>query len=323
MRYFVGVELGVNNIIAGVVDKYGKLLRKDTIPTLKDRPYEEIIRDTASLIKSVLDAESIDIKNVKYIGVGSPGIPNNKEGIIVRNYTLNFVNMPVRSELRKYFNLPVYVDNDANCAALAESVSGAAEDIDYSVLIRIGTGIGGGIIINNKIYSGFNFAGAELGHMSIAMGGEQCTCGRKGCWEAYASATALISQTTLAAKNNPSSLINSLVENDLSKITVMTAFDAAKHGDETGKAIIHRYLIYLGEGIINIVNILMPHAVIIGGEISKLGEYLLKPLREIVYEGIYSKDIEMPEFKTVELGSAGIVVGAAMLGLYRDNGIEI
>jgi glucokinase len=318
MKYFIGVELGVKNINIGVVDKYGKLLRKDTLPTLKERPYQEIIKDIADLTFKVLKSENIDLKSVRFIGVGSPGIPNNDKGIIVRNYTLNFINTPIRAELQKHINLPVYIENDANCAALSESVAGAAEDIDFSVTIKIGTGIGGGIIINNKVYTGFNFAGAELGHMVISCGGEKCTCGRKGCWESYASATALIRHTREAAEQNPDSLIHKIVENDLSKINEFTAFEATKSGDQTAEKVFHQYIEYLAEGVVNIINILMPEVIIIGGEISKLGEYLLKPLRKMVYDRIYSKEILPPELKIAEMGSASIVIGAAMLGLYKD-----
>jgi Transcriptional regulator/sugar kinase len=323
MKYYIGVELGVTNLVAGVVDKNGKLLRKDSIPTVGCRPYGDILKDVADLINKVLEEESIDIKSVKYIGVGCPGIPNHNEGTIVRNYSLNFVNTPVRAELQKYFHMPVFVENSANCVALAESVSGAAEEIEYSVTIKIGNGIGGGVIINNKIYSGFNFAGAEMGHMVISIGGELCTCGRKGCWEAYASAIALIKQTAAMAEKHKDSLIYKIVGGDLSKITVATPFEAAKQGDAVAGEVLYRYYEYLGEGIVNIVNLLMPQVIIISGEISKQGEYLLKPLRVILDERIYSKEIPQPELKTAELGSAAIVIGAAMLGLYKDNCIII
>lgn len=323
MRYYVGVELGVINTVAGVVDKHGYLMRKESQPTNINRPFEEIIKDVASLIDSVLANEDIDIKNVKYIGIGFPGIPNTKEGTIVRSYTLDFHNAAISAELQKYFHMPVFIENSSNCAALAESVSGAASDINFSVTIKIGNGIGCGIIVNNIIYSGFNFAGAEPGHMVVAMGGEACTCGRKGCWEAYASANALIRQTHTAAVNNPNSLIHKIVNGDLSKIGVLTAFEAAKLGDETAKEVVDRYLEYLGEGIVNIINVIMPEAVIISGEISKLGETLLNPLRSIVNDRIYSKDITQPHLKTAELGSAAIVIGAAMLGLYKDSNLPL
>lgn len=323
MKYNIGVELGVINTVVGVVDKYGHLIRKDSQPTLVDRPYTEIIKDTAALVKDILGYEGIDVKSVKCIGIGCPGIPNSKEGTIIRSHSLNFHNAPIRTEMQKYCHLPVYVENSSNCAALAESVSGAAEDIDFSVTIKIGNGIGCGIIVNNEIYSGFNFAGAEPGHMVIAMGGKPCACGRQGCWEAYASANALIRQTRDAAEKNPKSLIHSVVNNDLSQISVYTAFDAAKLGDEVAGDVVFRYLEYLGEGIMNIINVIMPEAIIISGEISKLGEVLLKPLREIVNTRIYSKDITQPELKTAELGSAAIVIGAAMLGTYRGRSVHV
>jgi glucokinase len=221
--------------------------------------------------------------------------------------------------MQKHFKLPVYVENDANCVALAESMVGAAEDIDYSVLIRIGAGIGGGIITNNRIYAGFNFAGAELGHMVIAVGGEKCTCGRKGCWEAYASLPALIRQTTEAAVQNPNSLINEIVKNDLSKIDEFTAFEARKLGDATGSEIYDRYLEYLAEGITNITNILMPAAFIISGRLSKLGDNLLKPLKTLVDERVYAKEAVQPEFKLAQIGNAAVVIGAAMLGHHRER----
>jgi glucokinase len=319
MKFYVGVEFGVKQIVAGVTDKNGKLLRKASCPTNLDRPYEEQFNEIAELIRSMLDEEAIDIRSVKYIGVGFPGIPNKDKGTIVRNYTMNLINLPVREELQKHFKIPVYVDNDANCAALAESVVGAAEDIDFSVLVRIGNGIGGGIIINNEIYSGFNFAGAELGHMCIAMGGKECSCGRKGCWEAYASGTAFLQQIAEAAQQHPESLINTLAPKEGACGPVFNVFEAAKQGDAVAIEVIDRYLHYLAEGLINIINMLMPNAIIIAGEISKLGEAFLKPLRNIVWKGMYTQDVEKPEFKIAQLGSAGIVVGAAMLGLFINN----
>jgi len=319
MKYFLGIELGVKNINVGVVDQHGKLLRKESIPTKKERPFSEIMKDIADLSLSVLDDEAVDIKNVKYIGIGSPGIPDNEKGTIIKNYTLNFSNTPIREELQKHINLPVYIDNDANCAALAESVAGAAEDISSSVLVRIGTGIGGGIIIHEKIHSGFNSAGAELGHMVIAYGGEPCTCGRKGCWESYASATALIKQTREAAEKDKDSLIYRIVNGDPDQINELTAFEAAKRGDAVARQVVARYIDYLSEGITNLINILMPEAIIIGGEIKHAGDALLKPLMASVHNKIYCREVKLPDFRIAELGTAAVVVGAAMLGLYSHR----
>jgi glucokinase len=322
MKYFVGVELGVKNILVGVVDKYGKLLRKESVPTLKERPYTKIVEDIAKLIMEVLDKEDIDIRNVKYIGVGCPGTPDAKNGIIVRNYTLDFHNIPIRAELEKYINLPVYVENDANCAALAESVAGAAEDIDYSVTVRIGTGIGGGIIISNKVYSGFNYAGAELGHMVVCFDGLKCTCGRNGCWESYASATAFINQASEAASKCPESIINQLTQNDYGKLTESIIFEAAKKGDNTAKDVINKYLFYLSEGLVNIINMLQPEVIVIAGQIAKEGDYFLKLLKDLVNSKVYCQQVRQTELTLAQTGSASVIIGAAMLGVYKNMALH-
>ena len=229
------------------------------------------------------------------------------------NNNLNFRNVPIRSEIQKYINLPVFLDNDANCAALAESVQGAAKDAETSVTITLGTGIGGGIIIGGKIYSGFNFAGGELGHTVIVVDGEQCTCGRKGCWEAYASATALIRQTKKAAGDNPESHINKLVEGEVSKIDAKTAFDAAKQGDQVANMVVKQYIKYISEGLINIINIFMPEILVIGGGMQR-GGISLKPLRDQVDQGVYStEDIPRTKIRTAEMGNDAGIIGAAML----------
>lgn len=312
--YSVGIDLGGTNIAVGLVNEEGKIIHKDSVPTLRERPYQMIIKDMAMLAKKVIDDAGVSIDQVSGIGVGSPGTPNCKDGILVYNNNLNFRNVPIRTEIQKYINLPVYLDNDANCAALAESVAGAAKGSDISVTITLGTGIGGGVVIDGKIYSGFNFAGGELGHTVIMVDGEQCTCGRKGCWEAYASATALIRQTKKAAQENPDSLINKLVDGDLSKIDAKTAFDAAKQGDKTGELVVGQYIKYISEGLINMINIFMPEVLVIGGGVCKEGEYLLKPLRELIKQGVYSKeDIPQTQLKTAQMGNDAGIVGAAML----------
>ncbi|HEX3027760.1 MAG TPA: ROK family protein, partial [Clostridia bacterium] len=252
--YYVGIDLGGTNIAAGVVDENGKILLKDSIPTNRGRSYQEIIKDMAGLVQKVIQASGIPQKDIKSIGIGSPGTPNSKEGILIYSNNLSFYNVPMRTEMQKYIDLPVYLDNDANCAALAESVCGAAKDVQDSVTVTLGTGVGAGIVLGGKVFSGFNNAASELGHMVIVSGGEQCTCGRKGCWEAYASATAVIRQTKKAAEENPDSLINKLVNGDLSKIDAKTAFDAARQDDEVGKAVVKQYIFYIAEGLTNIIN---------------------------------------------------------------------
>lgn len=313
--YRVGIDLGGTNIAAGLVDSDGNIIYKDSVPTQRERPYQDIIKDMAMLTKEVIEKSGIPMEKVKSIGIGSPGTPDCEKGIIVYNNNLNFRNVPIRDEMQKYLDLPVYVDNDANCAALAESAAGAAKGTNSSVTITLGTGVGSGIIIDGKVYSGFNFAGGEIGHTVIVVDGEPCGCGRKGCWESYASATALIRQTKQAAKENPESAINKLVDGDMNKVDAKTAFDAAKLGDKTGEMVVKQYIRYIAEGIINVINIFMPEVLVIGGGVCKEGDYLLNPLKEIVKEGVYSKEeIPQTEIKIAQMGNAAGIVGAAMLG---------
>ncbi|NLL06589.1 MAG: ROK family protein [Clostridiaceae bacterium] len=313
--YYVGIDLGGTNIAAGLVNKAGEIIYKDSTPTNAQRPYTEIIKDMADLTLKVIKEAGVNIDEVEKIGIGSPGTPDCKEGILIFSGNLNFRNVPIKAEMQKYIDLPVYLDNDANCAALAEEVAGSAKGTKHSVTITLGTGIGGGIIIDGKIYSGFNFAGAEIGHMVMVCDGIQCTCGRKGCWESYASATALIRQTTKAAQENPDSIINKLIEGDFSKINAKTAFDAAKQGDETGNRVVQQYIKYIAEGLINVINIFMPEVVVIGGGVCKEGDYLLKPLKELVYAGVFSREeIPQTQIKTALLGNDAGIIGAAMLG---------
>lgn len=319
MKYSIGIELGVRNIVAGILDKNGKLIRRDTIPTNKDREFEEIIRDMCGLISKMLKDEYLEIKNVKYIGVGCPGITDNLNGVVLRNYTMNFNNAKVRTEVQKYFNVPVYVENDANCVAIAEYLLGAAYGTNNSLTIKVGVGIGGGIILEGCIYNGLNFGGTEFGHMVIDFNGRPCTCGRKGCWEQYVSASALISQTRQLIEENPDSILANIAANCCNQITELTVFEAAKAGDEKAKKVCQEYILYFAEGLANIVNILMPEVVVIAGPISKLGNVLVYPLVDLLKERIYGKELHIPEFKMAEMGSAGIIVGAAMLGAFKDE----
>lgn len=322
MKYNIGIELGVRNIVAGIFDKYGKLIRRDTIPTNKDREFEDIIRDLCSLIVKVTKDEDIELKNVKYIGVGVPGITDNLHGIVIRNYTLDFSNAQVRTEIQKYIKLPVYVENDANCVAIAEYLLGAAYGTASSLTIKVGVGMGGGIIINGSIYNGFNFGGTEFGHMVIDHKGRQCTCGRKGCWEQYVSASSLINQTKELVTENPDSILSNIVKNNANQITELTIFEAAKAGDENAKKLCTEFLDYFAEGLANIVNILMPEVVVIAGPISKLGNALVNPLIGLLRERIYCKELNLPEFKMAEMGTAGIVAGAAMLGEFKNEKLD-
>jgi glucokinase len=313
--YYIGIDLGGTNIAVGITDEKGTVLCKGNISTGRERPYREIIKDMAQLTIQVMKDAGIEQKRVKSIGIGSPGTPDNTKGILVyANNLTSFVNVPLRTEMRKYIDLPVILDNDANCAALAESIAGAAKEVKNSVTITLGTGVGSGLVINGRVYSGFNNSASEMGHMVIIAGGEQCTCGRKGCWEAYASATALIEQTKKAVLKNPNSLINRFINGDMDRINAKTPFDAARQGDVTGKKIVNQYIRYIAEGLINVINIFAPEIIVIGGGVSKEGEYLLKPLRKMIAKDVYFKGEPATKLRTAQMGNDAGIVGAAMLG---------
>ena len=318
--YYLGIDLGGTNIAAGLVDINGKILHKGSIPTEKDRKHQEILRDMAMLARRITEDAGVSLKTIECIGVGSPGTPDLENGILIYNNNLGFRNVPIRAELQKYLPLPVYLDNDANCAALAEGLIGAAEGVEHSVTITLGTGIGSGVIINHKIYSGFNNAGVELGHMVTVAGGNLCTCGRKGCWEAYASATALIKQAQAAALENQDSLLLQLVNGDIKKITAKTSFDAAKQGDQVAKGVVQQYLRYLADGFCNIINIFQPEVLVIGGGISKQGDYLITSLQKIIEQEIYSREeIPATKLRLASLDNDAGIVGAALLGFTSEQ----
>lgn len=312
--YYLGVDLGGTSIKAGVVDETGKLICSDKVPTFRERNYNLIIKDMAALCTEMISKAGLTIDDIKSIGVGSPGIPDKDNGILISSNNLGFTNVPIKNELQKYLNLPVYLENDANAAALAESIAGASKDVAHSVLITLGTGIGGGIIIDNKIYSGFNGAASELGHMIIVHNGLQCSCSRKGCFEKYASASALIEQTIEAAKENPDSIINIIAEGDLNAIDARTAFIAKRQGDLTAERVVRQYVEYLADGVMNIVNMLFPEVIVIGGGVGNEGENLFEPLRKALKVRAYTHDVASSKIRGAEMGNKAGIIGAAMLG---------
>ncbi|MFA7673190.1 MAG: ROK family protein [Clostridia bacterium] len=312
--YNIGIDLGGTAIKAAIVDDSGKILIKDKVPTGSERGYEAVMKDMAMLCLSLIGKCGLKISDIRKIGVGCPGTPDKSNGILIYNNNLGMRNVNIRKELQKYINLPVFIDNDANVAALAESISGACRNTKDSVTITLGTGVGSGVVIDGKLYGGFNYAAAELGHHTLIMDGEQCTCGRKGCYEAYASATALIAQTKKAALEHKDSKIWEACKNDLDNVSARTAFEAERMGDKVASMVCDRYIRYIGEGLVNIINIFQPEIIALGGGVCNEGARLLDPLKEYIAKYKYTKE-ETPASKLViaELGNDAGVVGAAML----------
>ena len=308
MKYRVGIDLGGTNIAAGLVDENMNILCQMSVPTLSERPYQEIVRDMAVLVRGLVNMGNISMDEVESVGIGSPGTPEKETGNILYSNNLGWYDVPLLPELAKYIPVPLKVDNDANCAALGEFLAGAAKGCKSAVMITLGTGVGGGIVLDGQIYDGVNHAGAEIGHTVIVSGGELCTCGRRGCWEAYASATALIRMGKEAAAANPESLLAGY-----EKLDGLAIFTAADQGDKAAQEVIDRYLFYVAEGLTNVVNVFQPEAVVIGGGICGQGERILKPIREQVAKDVFCKQVPVPQIVTATLGNAAGIIGAAFL----------
>jgi len=312
--YYIGIDLGGTNIAVGLVDENCNIVKKESIPTRATRTDKEIIKDMAELSAKVISDAGVDLKDVAWVGIGSPGSVDRENGILLYANNIPFVKTPMREIFRETLNLPVYIDNDANCAALGEAYAGSAKNCNHAVFVTLGTGVGGGLIIDKKIYAGFNDNGAEIGHMIINHNGRKCSCGRRGCWEAYASVSGLIVDTIEAMKWNQDSLMWKLCGGSLDNVNGRTSFDAAKQGDEAALEVVNNYFSYVAAGITDLVNIFQPEILCIGGSISKEGEYLLAPVRKIVEKERYTRYCKQTELKMATLGGDAGIIGAAMLG---------
>ncbi len=312
---YVGIDLGGINIAIGLVDDRYNILAKGSVPTGRERAFSDIMYDAAQLIRRLLQEAGKTEADIQSIGMGSPGIPDvEKKTIICASSFPQIHHSDAQAELQKYFpGVPVYVENDANAAAYGEILAGAAAGLANAVVVTLGTGVGGGVIIEKKIYAGFNHGGSELGHMVLNFNGPKCGCGRNGCFEVYASATALIQQTADMIQSYPDSIIHEMIGHDPSKINGKTAFDAAKQGDRAGQKTVAKYIEYLGVGVVNIINIFQPEAIVIGGGICKEGEYLLSRLNEFVQRYLYTTEIPNAKLMTATLGNDAGIIGAAML----------
>jgi glucokinase len=318
MKYYVGIDLGGTNIVAGVVDENYKIVAKASTKTNCPRPEKEIADDMAKMALQAVENAGLTIEQIEWVGIGTPGIANSATGIIEYSNNLGFKNTPMVKYIRETIDKPVFIENDANAAAYGEFVAGAAKGAKNAVCITLGTGVGGGIIVDGKIYAGSNFAGAEIGHTVIEVDGAQCSCGRKGCFEAYSSATGLIRMTKEAIAEHPDSVMAKLGEKN-GKVTARTSFDAMKDGDEYAKVVVDKYIKYLAAGITNTINIFQPDVLCIGGGVCNEGDALLLPMKAIVEKEVYTRDSEKnTKIVIAELGNDAGIIGAAFLG--RANG---
>ena len=310
-KYYIGIDLGGTFIKGGIVDDLGNILVSDKVPTESEKGADRVALNIANLCKTLLSNENMGASDIVGIGMGVPGMIDSEKGEVVYSNNLGWEHFFISKEVEKQTGLPVKIANDANVAALGETKFGCGKDYQNTVMLTLGTGVGGGIIINGKLFEGNRSAGAELGHSVIVAGGEQCTCGRKGCLEAYASATALIRDTKramLADKNSKMWQIGSI-----DNVTGKTAFDY-KDVDESAKKVVGDYIEKLGVGITNLANEFRPEAVILGGGVCAQGDNLIKPLQEFVNREIFAGS-KGPQVKILSatLGNSAGGLGAAAL----------
>lgn len=315
MKYYLGIDLGGTNIVAGVVDENYKIVATSTTKTNIPRPARAIVDDMIKVAKEAVTAANLTPADIEWLGVGCPGSVEKETGLIVYSNNLEFHNVPMGEWLNEAFSCPVYLENDANAAAFGEYLAGSAAEANIFVMITLGTGVGGGVVIDDKIFTGFNDAGAELGHTVIERNGRPCTCGRKGCFEAYSSATGLINMTKEAMEADKTSVMWDIVKENNGKVNGKTSFDAMRKGDKAGTAVVSEYVDYLACGITNIINVFQPEILTIGGGICKEKDYLIKPLKEAVSKEVYTREGDKnTQIIVATLGSDAGLIGAAMLG---------
>lgn len=315
MKYYAGIDLGGTFVKCGIVSEEGELLIKDKMPTQRGRSFAEIAGDMARLAGALAEKAGVSLSGA---GVGSPGVVDSKNGAIVYSCNLNWRDAALAEEMESVLGVPVCVTNDANAAALGEQFIGAGKGFRNVVFVTLGTGVGGGIVIDGKLFEGFRSAGAEIGHTVIRMNGERCGCGRKGCFEAYASATALIRQTRRAMEKHPESEMWKLCGGDPEKVDGRTSFDGMRAGDRTAKTVVKNYIGYLSEGVTNLCNEFRPEAVLLGGGISAEGDTLVKPLSELVDRKVYGgTDYAPVKILKASLGNDAGMFGAARFAMLR------
>ena len=310
MKYYIGIDLGGTNIVAGVVNESYEILAKASVKTNLPRPEQEIAADMAKVTREATEKAGLTMDQIEWIGVGTPGVANSATGIIEYSNNLGFHNTPMVKYLETELGKPTFIENDANAAAYGEYVAGAAKGAKNAVCITLGTGVGAGIIIDGKIYSGSNFGGAEVGHTVISVDGPQC----KGCFEVYSSATGLVRMTKEALEAHPESTMK-----EEEHISARTAFNYMRAGDATAKQVVDDYIKYLAAGITNTINIFQPDVLCIGGGVCNEGDPLLVPMKEIVKREVYTRNSEKnTEIVIAALGNDAGIIGAAFLGNAQD-----
>lgn len=313
--YYLGIDLGGTNAAAGVVNENYEIIGKASVPTNADAGVDAVVSNIVKAAKAAIKEAGVTENDISGIGVGSPGAIDPEKGVVDFAGNLGFDHTPLAELVGAHFpGKKVSVENDANVAAFAEHMAGAAKGTRDSVTITLGTGVGGGMVINGRIYSGFNSKGGEFGHIVIERDGWECSCGRRGCWEAYASVSGLIRLTKQEMLRDEQSVMWEIAKGSLDNVNGLTSFDAMRRGDHTAIYVVESYLRSVAAGLINVINILQPQVICIGGGISKEGDYLLKPIQKIVNSEMFTKRSDTStEVRIAKLGNDAGIIGAALL----------
>lgn len=313
MDYYVGIDLGGTNTKIGLLNIEGDILKSSIIKTLSSEGVDKTMERIWSVIQELAKETDVNIENVKGIGMGIPG-PVEDQSIVA--FFANFpwgTNVNVKEKLEKITGIETKLDNDANIIALGEAKYGAAKGSKSSVTVALGTGIGGGIYVNGMLISGFKGAGGEIGHVKIVKDGRVCGCGQKGCFEAYASATGLIREAVSRLTVNKQNLLYTMIEGNIAGLEAKDIFDAAKEGDAFSLDLVDYEAEYLAMGIANILNIINPETIVLGGGVALAGDILLDPLRKKLEK--YALPVTLEDLKIVQgiLGNEAGIKGAVGL----------
>ena len=315
---YIGIDVGGTTAKAGVVDESGNILCKSSCPTGIERGHEAVIHDMAQLALSVLGGSGHALNEICSVGIGIPGIQDPRTGRVPFCTNLGWHDVPLVELMQKEIDKPVYVTNDATAAGLAESIAGVSAGTKNSVFVTLGTGVGGGVVLDGKVFVGPHGVATEIGHMITVAGGELCTCGNRGCWERYASASALIREGRRLAMSQPNGALASAVDGDLAKIEARTVIDLAKQGDPHCSEIFDNYIHHLCVGLVNLINLYDPEIIVLGGGVSHAGAFLLDKVNALLPKLVFYKAMPYARVELAKLGNDAGIIGAAMLGRQED-----
>lgn len=309
--YYIGVDLGGTSIKIGLVTEDGDIIEKVSGATPVKEGFQGVTTKMKGLIEELIKKAQVGKEDIKAIGIGVPGVCN-EEGFIYFATNLFWHNVPLGSEIREQTGIKTYIENDATVAAVAEYIKGVTAGTKNSIFLTLGTGLGGGLIINNQVFSGSHGIGTEMGHVVVGENFYDCTCGNNGCLETYVSATAIIKHCKKLIEDNHNSLVYEKVQGNLEAINAKTIFDSAREGDRIALEVVDRMIHYLAIGIANFINIFDTDVIAIGGGVSEAGDVFLEKLKEEVKKYIYVKNMNVTKIELAQLKNDAGIIGSAM-----------